>query len=179
MIKPILLYGDNTLRMTSKPVDTSKGHTEIKVLIDDLFETMHKAGGIGLSAIQIGVPLRVFVIEYKFDKENVKFRQAFINPEIVFPSEVETKMYEGCLSIPGLQGMVNRPESIKLKFLDEEFKTYTKGYSGIPARIIQHELDHLDGKLYIDHLEPMWKDIMNESLKNIEHREIKPNYLHK
>lgn len=171
MIRPIVLYGDPILEEVS--VEALKNQEEdIKKLIDDLFETMHRAQGIGLSAIQIGVPIRVFVIEAHLEEENFHFRKAFINPIIQKQWGDLVKHPEGCLSIPGLAGVVERPEKLELGYYDEKWDPHVEIFDGYAARIIQHEYDHLEGILYIDHLDQMWKKALESPLEIIAERQM-------
>lgn len=174
MIKPIYLCNNPRLREASLPVRTN---TPIKSLIEDLFETMHKARGVGLSAIQIGIPLRAFVIEVHTEEEN--YRGAFINP-ILHPIHSErSKRPEGCLSIPNAVAPVDRPDDIELEWKDEKWIHHRKKFSGVVSRIIQHEMDHLDGVLFIDHLDFMWKELLSPFLERIELNSAETFYLSK
>jgi peptide deformylase len=176
MIRPIVLYGDPVLEQISAEVGSQYSKPDIQLLIDDLFETMHRAKGIGLSAVQIGVPLRIFVIEAHLPEENFHLRGAFINPRILKEFGELVKHPEGCLSVPGLAGLVERPESIEMEYLDEEWNPHTKIFSGYAARVIQHEYDHLKGKMYIEYLDQMWLKTMEESLRLIKDRKMEIPY---
>jgi peptide deformylase len=175
MIRPILLYGDEMLRETSMEVNQGS-KLEVQSLISDMFETMHRAHGIGLAAIQIGIPLRIFVIEAHLEQENFHMRGAFINPKIIREFGENVKHPEGCLSIPGLTGLVERPASIELEWTDENWKLQKGIFNGYGARVIQHEYDHLDGYLYTDHLDRMWIKGIERSLEIIENREMEVPY---
>lgn len=175
MIRPILLYGDEMLREKSMEVNKAS-HLEIKSLISDMFETMHKAYGIGLSAIQIGIPLKIFIIEAHLNDENFHMRGAFINPTVLREFGENVKHPEGCLSIPGLTGLVERPDSVELEWLDENWVPQKKIFSGYAARVIQHEYDHLEGELYTDHLDRMWKEGFESSLEIIKNRQMEVPY---
>jgi peptide deformylase len=177
MIRPILLYGDPVLRMVSEPLEKDS-KLDLKALINDMFETMHKAQGIGLSAIQIGIPLRIFVSECHSEEENFHFRGVFINPKIVDESG-SSKFSEGCLSVPHLAALLERPEKIKLQWLDENWEEREEEFSGFAARIIQHEMDHLEGKIFTDKLDKMWGSTLKKPLKEIEDRVIDVPYLYK
>lgn len=175
MIRPILLYGDPMLEEISVDANSSS-QLEIKSLISDMFETMHQAKGIGLSSIQIGIPLRIFIIEAHMEEENFHLRKSFINPKIIREFGELVKHPEGCLSVPGVAGLVERRESIELEYLDEDWNRHTKIFTSYAARIIQHEFDHLNGKIYIDHLDRMWKEAFESSLEIIENRTMEVPY---
>jgi peptide deformylase len=178
MIKPIIIYGDPILRERSNEVPTHSS-LDLPGLISDMFETMHKANGVGLSAIQIGIPLRIFVIEAHLEEENFHFRGVFINPKITKEWGEIVKHPEGCLSIPLLTAIVDRPENIELEWYDEEWKFHKEEFSGIKARIIQHEYDHLEGELYIDNLDTMWSKMIERPLQEIEDQNLEIPYLWK
>jgi len=177
MILPILLYGDPMLETVSAPVDEN-AKEDINRLISDMFETMHKANGVGLAAVQVGVPLRLFVIEAHLERENFHLRGAFINPVIKESGDL-VKYPEGCLSVPGLAGNVERPSVIEIEYLDENWVLQKKKLDGYSARIIQHEYDHLEGKVYVEKLDTIWKKAMEKPIQQIKNREIKPDYLWK
>jgi len=155
MIRPIRKIGDPVLRKRAAKVD--KITKDTLKLIDDMVDTMHKANGIGLAAPQIGVSQRIAVVEIheprvnESDPEKVTL-YALINPEIIRTSDVVWQTAEGCLSIPGWRGEVERPETITVKALDRSGNRVRFEASGMLARAIQHEVDHLDGVLYIDKL---------------------------
>lgn len=175
MIYPIKLYGDPILRRESMPI--SKDYPNLPVLINDMYETMHKAGGIGLSAIQIGIPIQLFVIEARLDSENFYFKETFINPVIDKEYGLKEVHSEGCLSIPGLTGMIERHTDIRVTYYDRDWKKKSVIFNGYKARIIQHEYDHLQGKLYPDHLSKMWRDMLEIPLETIAERKIETFYL--
>jgi peptide deformylase len=175
MVRPITLYGDPSLELESTEV---KRGTEIP-LISDLFETMHKAGGVGLAAVQIGIPLRVFVIEAHLEKENFHFREVFINPHIIREFGELVKHPEGCLSVPGIAAFVERHSTIEIEWWNEKWEYQKQVLDGFAARIVQHEYDHLSGELYVDKLDKMWREMIDVSLKLIEERNIEIPYLYK
>ena len=148
-LRDILIVPDPVLKQVSKPVDVVDD--ELRALMDDMLETMYAAPGIGLAAIQIGVAKRVIVMDLaKPDEE--KAPRYFVNPEILWASE-ETQPYEeGCLSVPEIYDEVERPAHVKLRYLDYDGKTVEEDAEGLFAVCIQHEMDHLDGVLFIDHL---------------------------
>jgi len=178
MVRPIILYGDPTLELTSTEVRKSDSG-DIKSLISDMFETMHRANGVGLAAVQIGIPLRVFVAEAHIEKENFHLRGAFINPTILREFGDNVKHPEGCLSIPQIAAVVERPSSIEIEWWDEKWEYHKEVFEGFAARIIQHEYDHLAGELYVDKLDKMWKEMIEIPLNLIKERRIEISYLYK
>jgi peptide deformylase len=176
MIRPIVLYGDPVLREISTEVSQGS-KLDISRLISDMFETMHRANGIGLSAVQIGVPLRIFIIEAHIEEQNFHFRGSFINPKIIEEFGMDVKHPEGCLSVPGLTAMVERSEGVELEWYDEKWNPHREKFHGFAARIIQHEFDHLEGKLYVDYLDTMWQKMFERPLQLMEAREMEVPYL--
>ena len=160
--KNILTIPDPILRKISEPV--KKIDKEIKKLMDDMLETMYEAPGIGLAAVQIGILKRVIVIDLskKDEKKNPIF---IVNPEIIFKSKEMASYEEGCLSIPNQFAEVKRPNSCKLHFLDYEGKKCEINANGLLATCIQHEIDHLNGILFIDHLSKLKKDLILKKSK--------------
>ena len=160
-IRPILHAPDPRLKTVSEPVEAVTD--EIRALMDDMLDTMYDAPGIGLAAIQIGVPKRVIVMDISRDGEPRQPRY-FVNPEIVWASE-ETSVYnEGCLSVPELFDDVERPARCTVRFLDYEGKEQTLDCDGLLATCIQHEMDHLEGVLFIDHLSRLKRSMMLRKL---------------
>ena len=160
--KQILVIPDPLLRKVSEPVNSVD--TEVKNLMDDMLETMYAAPGIGLAAVQIGVLKRIIVIDLSKDgeKKNPLF---IVNPEITFKSNDLISYEEGCLSIPNQFAEVKRPSSCKLNFLDYNGKKKEINADGLLATCIQHEVDHLDGILFIDHLSKLKKDLILKKTK--------------
>jgi peptide deformylase len=176
MIRPIILYGDSSLTVESTEI---KKDSEVQALISDLFETMHKANGIGLAAVQIGIPLNIFVIEAHLEKENFHFREVFINPHIIRKFGNLVKHPEGCLSIPQIAALVERPSSIEIEWWNEKWEYQKQVFDNFAARIIQHEYDHLSGELFVDKLDKMWREMISISLALIEERNMEIPYLYK
>jgi peptide deformylase len=137
--------------------------------VDDMFETMYNAHGIGLAAPQIGVSLRVFIADGSaLDDEKLHgFKKVFVNPTILKEEGEEWAYEEGCLSIPGIRADVKRQPKLKIQYYDIEWKKYTEVYDGMAARIIQHEYDHIEGILFLDHVSPMKKRLLKGKLTNI------------
>jgi peptide deformylase len=159
-LRDLHLLGSPVLRTRSREVDLVDD--AVRRLIDDLFETMDAAKGVGLAANQIGITLRVAVVEAEGQ------RLAMVNPVLRAP-EGKSKAEEGCLSIPDVYADVNRPERIVLEALDRDGKPYTLEAEGLLARAIQHEIDHLDGILFIDHLSPLKRQLLRARYKK-DHR---------
>jgi peptide deformylase len=154
-LRTIITLPDKRLRLVSKPV--TKITPEIKTLVEDMFETMYDAPGIGLAAIQVGVDLRVVTMDLA-KKEGEHNPRVFINPEIVASSEEPSTYEEGCLSIPEIHEEVDRPASVRVKYLDLDGKPHEDEASGLYATCIQHEIDHLNGVLFIDHISKLKRD---------------------
>jgi peptide deformylase len=156
-IKPLVLLPDQILREPSKPVE--RVDDQLRRFADDMLETMYDAPGIGLAAIQVGEPIRLLVIDTsKEDEENNP--QVFINPEIVAKSDTASVYEEGCLSIPDYYAEVERPASVAVKYLDREGKEQSLDADGILATCLQHEIDHLNGVLFIDHISKLKRDMV-------------------
>lgn len=154
-LRPILIIPDPKLRLVSEPVQAIDD--DVRRLIDDMFETMYDAPGIGLAAIQIGVPKRVVTIDVA-KKEEPPAPQVFINPEIVEKSGDLSVYEEGCLSIPDIHEEVERPARVRVRYLDREGNPAEVEADGLLATCLQHEIDHLNGVLFIDHLSKLKRD---------------------
>ena len=165
-IRPIIEAPDPLLREISKPVDGVDD--ELRALIADMFDTMYDAPGIGLAAIQVGVPKRVLVIDLQEpeeeDGEPIKDPRVFINPEILTHSEDEVPYTEGCLSVPDQYAEVFRPDRIRARWLDEQGKAHEEDIEGLLAVCLQHEMDHLEGILFIDHLSRLKREMVLKKL---------------
>ncbi len=154
-IREILVVPNPVLKEVSQPVD--KVDDELRALMDDMLETMYDAPGIGLAAIQIGVPKRVIVMDLAGPDEE-KAPRYFVNPEILWASEDTAPYEEGCLSIPDIYDEVQRPARVKLKYLNYQGEEVVEDAEGLFAVCIQHEMDHLEGVLFIDHLSRLKRD---------------------
>ena len=185
---PILAYGSPILKKKAKPIDNN--FKELNSLIMNMWDTMYSANGVGLAAPQIGLSIRIFVIDtFPFSeqeelskKESMElstFKKVFINPKIIEHSGEDWDFNEGCLSIPDIREDISRKESIKINFLDENFVPKNLILSGIKARVVQHEYDHLEGILFTDYLSPLKKRILKKKLYNISKGKIKTDYLMK
>jgi peptide deformylase len=179
MIYPIIIYGDPVLR--KQTAEITSDYPELKKLIADMFETMYAANGVGLAAPQIGKAVRLFVIDSSRmeDDEDPGFKKAFINAEIIEESEEEWKFEEGCLSIPGIREKVDRPEEIRIRYMDEDMIARDDVFNGIAARIIQHEYDHIEGVLFTDHLTAFKKNLIKGKLTALSKGEVDVTYAYK
>ena len=163
MIRPILRHGADVLHRPAAPVDAIT--TEIQQLIDDMVQTMYAAPGIGMAAPQVGVPLRIFVADISVGR-NPSDLLAFVNPEFVERDGMQLEE-EGCLSVPGFNATVARPSHAVLKGLDREGRERTVEADGLLARCFQHEMDHLDGTLFIDRLRGLQKDLILRKIRKL------------
>jgi peptide deformylase len=154
-LRDIIILPDKRLRSVSKPVE--KIGDDIRTLVADMFETMYEAPGIGLAAIQVGVPLRVVTMDLS-KREELSEPKVLINPEIVSSSEEKSVYEEGCLSIPDIHEDVERPARVKVRYLDLDGKPQEADAEGLFATCIQHEIDHLNGVLFIDHISKLKRD---------------------
>ncbi len=175
---PIVAYGDPVLR--KKAVEIDQDYPNIQQIISDMFETMYAAHGVGLAAPQVGLSIRLFVVDAKpftEDDEQLKdFKKVFINAQILDESGENWPFNEGCLSIPDIREDVNRKEKLTISYYDENWKHYEESYNGLAARVIQHEYDHIEGKLFTDKLTPLRKAMLKNRLDSISKGQIKVEY---
>jgi len=179
MIQPIYLYGSTVLRQEAKDVDLNdKEH--INQLVQDLIDTLAHADGCGLAAPQIGVSERVVIVDgtvmadvYPYLKD---FKRVIINPTILEESSKKCEYNEGCLSIPGLYADVVRPEKIKIQYYNENLEQVTEELDKFAARMVQHELSHLDGNMFVDIVAPIRKKILSKKLQNIAKGKVHAGY---
>lgn len=184
MILPIRAFGDPVLRQ--KAINIEQDYKNLPQLIQNMFDTMSDAFGVGLAAPQIGLAIRLFVIDlspfsddenYEEISEELKdFKKVFINPKITNESGDEWKFNEGCLSIPGVREDVSRKDTIKIEYYDENWEFHTEEFSDIRARVIQHEYDHIEGILFTDYLSPFKKKLIQGKLKNISKGKVNADY---
>lgn len=186
MILPVVAYGHPVLRKMCD--DINKDYPELNKLIDDMWETMYYSGGVGLAAPQINKPIRLFVIDTiqmveNFDEEDHRLypneqpiKKVFINAQIEEESGEEWAYNEGCLSIPKIREDVYRQPKVKLWYLDEHFAEHVEDFEGITARVIQHEYDHIDGKLFIDYMKPIKKRLIQKKLNDISAGKVRTDY---
>lgn len=167
MILPIRAYGDPVLRKKCREI--SPDFTNLKELIQNMYETMYSSNGVGLAAPQIGHDIRLFVIDTNMfeDKKKKGIKQTFINPVIVDESGAAWDFEEGCLSIPKIRENVSRLPKIEIEYQNENFEWITQTFEGLEARVIQHEYDHIEGILFIDHLSSFKKQLLKGKLNDI------------
>jgi peptide deformylase len=185
MLLPIVAYGDPVLR--KKGIDISKEYENLNDLIINMFETMDNAYGVGLAAPQIGKDIRLFIVNTEAFAENEAyskeeraflktFKKVFINAKIIKEEGNEWNYNEGCLSIPGIHEDVNRLSTIHIEFLDENFNKQSEIYTGLVARVIQHEYDHIDGILFTDKISPFKKRLIKSKLEKISKGQVSADY---
>jgi len=182
MILPIYAYGQPVLKQEGE--DISPDYPDLQQLIEDMWETMYHANGVGLAAPQIGLSIRLFLVdtvqlqdeeeEDAPQEEGVK--QVFINARKIEEAGKPWTYEEGCLSIPDIRCDVDRPPQIKLRYLDENFEEHEQVFTGMNARVIQHEYDHVDGILFTDHVKPIKKRLLRRKLDNIRKGKAKADY---
>ena len=169
MILPIYLYGQSVLRKVTE--DITPDYPEIKKLIQDMFETVEQAEGIGLAAPQIGLPIRLVIIDLTpladESPEYADFKKVYINAHIIETSEETDSMDEGCLSLPGIHEKVTRPSRIHVQYMDENFVEHDEWVDGFLARVMQHEFDHLEGKVFVDRISPLRRQMNKNRLSNL------------
>jgi peptide deformylase len=167
---PILAYGDPVLRKKATAIAPDE-YPHLKELVENMFETMYAAHGVGLAAPQIGLAMRLFVVDaspFAEDDESLKdFKKAFINATVLEETGEEWPFNEGCLSIPDIREDIYRQKNVRLSYYDENWKHYEETFSGMAARIIQHEYDHIEGKLFTDKLSPLRRRLIEKKLNDI------------
>ena len=179
MTLPIFTYGMPVLRKASD--DITPDYPNLKELIADMFETMYKSDGVGLAAPQIGLNIRLVVITLDALKDDfpeyANFNKAYINPHIVEFDDTETETIdEGCLSLPSIHEKVVRPKRIRVQYLDADMQPHDEWVDGFLARCMQHEFDHLDGKLFTDRISPLRKQMVRNKLNALLKGKVRPNY---
>ena len=172
---PIVAYGDPVLKRVGADID--EDYPELKQLISDMFDTMYYANGVGLAAPQIGLPIRLFIVDTGDDEDGSKgYKKVFINAQIVEETGEPWVFNEGCLSIPDIREDVMRKPVIKISYYDESWKHHEETFSGMAARIIQHEYDHIEGKLFTDKLSPLRKRMLEKKLGDISRGMVEVEY---
>ncbi|MBA4410187.1 MAG: peptide deformylase [Bacteroidota bacterium] len=176
MIYPVTVFGDPVLRKKAEPV--TKDFQDLKGFIQNMFETMYNSDGVGLAAPQVGQAVRLFILDTTTTEEDglTGIKKTFINPEIIEKSGDEWVLNEGCLSLPEIREDVLRPETVKIKYLDEDLNPYEETYSGFTSRVIQHEYDHLEGIMFVDYLTPLKRRILKSKLTAITKGKVLPKY---
>ena len=169
MIYPIVIYGNEVLRKQCEEI--APDYPEVKKLVEDMFQTLGEAEGVGLAAPQIGKAIRLFIVDCtpwgEDHPELADYRRAFINAEIYERSEETSLFNEGCLSLPGLHEDVRRPVSIRMRYVDEKFVEHDEEFTGLPARVIQHEYDHIEGVVFTDRISPLRRNLLKGKLLNL------------
>lgn len=186
MILPIVAYGAPVLRTVAK--DITAGYPALETLIDNMWETMYASNGVGLAAPQVNKAIRLFVVDSRQifegmdEKERKEYsdapgmKQVFINAHVKELNGEEWSYNEGCLSIPKIREDITREEEVVLEFVDENFEPHVKTFHGITARVILHEYDHIEGKLFIDHLKPLKRKLLKGKLDDISKGKVKVDY---
>jgi peptide deformylase len=186
MILPIVAYGAPVLRKVAGGIN--KDYPQLDKLIDDMWETMYYSNGVGLAAPQVNKDIRIFVVDTEQIFSNIDeedqgkypdepgVKKVFINAHLKQVEGEEWPYNEGCLSIPKIREDIMRPETIVLEYLDENFQPHTESFNGITARVIQHEYDHLEGKLFIDYLKPLKRKMLQGKLSDISKGKVKVDY---
>ena len=186
MILPVVAYGHSVLRQVGK--DIQPDHPGLSDLITNMWETMYRAHGMGLAAPQVNHSIRLFVIDTEqvyenYDEEEravfsgeLGFKKVFINARITATAGHSWSCEEGCLSLPGFREEVTRDDEITITYQDEQFKTYTETFRGLNARVIQHEYDHIEGKLFIDHISLLKRKMLKKKLDDITLGRVKAGY---
>ncbi len=171
---PIVAYGDPVLKKICTPINET--YPELKQLIANMWETMYHAKGIGLAAPQVGFPIRLFVVDIKAEEGEEPYKKIFINAQILEETGEPWVFNEGCLSIPDIREDVLRKPRIRIKYQDENFTIHQDWVDGFPARVIQHEYDHIEGKLFTDRLGALTKQLLKKKLEKISKGEINVLY---
>lgn len=186
MILPITAYGNPVLR--KKAGDITADYPGLQELITNMWETLYASHGVGLAAPQVNRPIRLFLVDSKHvleqldDKEKEEYgddkgiKTVFINAQVLDLNGNPWAYEEGCLSIPKIREDVDRPETVTIEYLDEQFQPHKETYSGLTARVIQHEYDHIEGKLFIDYLKPLKKRLLKKRLDDITKGKVSVDY---
>ena len=178
MILPIYAYGQPVLKKVAEPIDTD--YEGLAELVENMWETMYNAEGVGLAAPQIGKAIRLFVVDSKQMQEEGEeekgIKQVFINAEKLDETGTPWAFEEGCLSIPDVRGDVERPAELRIRYQDENFATHEVTLTGMNARVVQHEYDHIEGKLFTEYLKPLKRRLMKRKLENIKKGKIQQRY---
>lgn len=178
MILPIYTYGQPVLRKETENI--TKEYPNLAALVDNMFQTMYNSDGVGLAAPQVGLNIRLFVIDASpmvdVFPEIDTAKHVFINPEITEFGEETVSYEEGCLSVPGIHEKVVRPKEITINYFDENFVEHTDRLDGFFARIVQHEYDHLEGHVFTDHVSPLRRQMISGKLQNIAKGKVRCSY---
>ena len=170
------MYGDPVLRQRAKDIEPE---TDIKQLVEDMYETLHGANGIGLAAPQIGKSVRLFIVDgtsLEDDPAMDNFKKIFVNPVLIEELGNPWEFEEGCLSIPNIREKITRKGQLKIRYYDENWNAFEEEYDGMKARIIQHEYDHIEGKMFVDYLTPLKKRLLKGKLSDISKGKVDTEY---
>lgn len=176
MIYPIVMYGDPVLRQRAKEIEPG---TDLKQLVEDMFETLDAANGIGLAAPQIGKSVRLFIVDGTALEEEPgmeNFKKVFVNSQLLEEVGNPWEFEEGCLSIPNIREKISRKEQLRIRYYDENWNMFEEEYDGMKARIIQHEYDHIEGKMFVDYLTPLKKRLLKGKLADISKGKVDTEY---
>ncbi|MEY3050545.1 MAG: hypothetical protein RLY31_330 [Bacteroidota bacterium] len=182
MILPIYAYGQSVLKKVA--TDIGPDYPDLPALVSNMWETMYAADGVGLAAPQIGLPIRLFVVDTfpreadgtTQERKETPIRQVFVNARILEESGTPWTFEEGCLSIPDIRGDVERPPVIRIRYQDEHFVEHESVFDGLNARVIQHEYDHIEGVLFVEHLKPIKKQLIRRRLDKIRAGMVRAEY---
>lgn len=178
MILPIYGYGYPVLKKKAETINSD--YPELEQLIENMWETMYQASGVGLAAPQVGLPIRLFIVDtvqvMDEGQEALGIKKVLINAEKIEEAGDPWSYEEGCLSIPDVRGDVERPPQLRIRYQDEQFNEHEEVFTGLNARVIQHEYDHIDGILFTDHLKPIKKRLIKRKLENIRKGNAKADY---
>ena len=178
MILPVYTYGNAVLRKESEEITAD--YPDLRTLVDNMYETMYHADGVGLAAPQIGLDIRLLVIDlapYKEeDPELGNFKVMMVNPQMLEMSEETVMGEEGCLSLPGIHESVPRAKRIKITYRDVDFNEHTEVFEDYKARVVQHEYDHLEGKVFTDRINPLRRQLLKGKLTNIMKGKVHADY---
>ncbi|MBQ1929974.1 MAG: peptide deformylase [Bacteroidales bacterium] len=179
MILPIYIYGTDVLRAVAEPIDVNT-YPNLQELIDNMQETMESADGVGIAAPQVGKSIQLLIVDGapfgEDDPELAAFRRVMINPQVLEESQETAEYNEGCLSVPNIHADITRPAKIKVKYLDREGKEIVEEFGGFACRMVQHEMDHLIGKMFVDRATPIRKKMISAKLNNIANGKVHPHY---
>lgn len=176
MIYPIVMYGDPVLRQRAKDIEPG---TDLTELVADMFETLDAANGIGLAAPQIGKSVRLFIVDgtgLEDEPGMEDFKKVFVNAQLLEETGDPWEFEEGCLSIPNIREGVSRKERLRIRYFDENWNEHEETYDGMKARIIQHEYDHIEGKMFVDYLTPLKKRLLKGKLADISKGKVDTEY---
>jgi len=171
-----VMYGDPVLRQRATDIPAG---TDLSQLIEDMYETMHNASGIGLAAPQIGKSMRIFIVDGTIIEDEpamADFKKAFVNPVMLEELGEAWEYEEGCLSIPNIREKVERKEKLRIRYYDQSWNLHEEEFDGMKARIIQHEYDHIEGKMFVDYLTPLKKRLLKGKLSDISKGKVDTEY---